>query len=402
MARAAPTSPDVDIRCRIGPLARATPEGARRRFTEKASMFGKRGFVSRTTRSNESNIRTNDRTSSASMQAPATPSIEWWRREYQKQARWRFCNSGARRTGTTSHTVSMLQILPEYVSLALAAAKQGRGHDTAAAPAGLARRAAHARTRRAHRVMLRIGRLTRDEQPGAPLDPPGCAGASCHHAARQGDICFRLHNVLVVGRAPSAADIPVGRSHARQGAQQSSHMVVAAIANAFAAMSGAGGGRRETQHDGARHPNTAATLAQPQKYHAKHWKALMYLQRHARNSKQSGTLWSEGAKTDERAGYSAGPNRMDTTSPPARRQSQLIKPSPHSATGPSQTSAATNPLGRVVQTADKSPFSTTPDVIVDPANRKKYRCMRVDRALRMRLLATRLVAGSKRNSTYQS
>ena len=77
MARAAPTSPDVDIRCRIGPLTRATPEGARRRFTEKASMFGKRGFASRTTRSNKSNIRTNDRTSSTSMQAPATPSIEW-------------------------------------------------------------------------------------------------------------------------------------------------------------------------------------------------------------------------------------------------------------------------------------------------------------------------------------
>ena len=193
--------------------------------------------------------------------------------------------------------------------------------------------------------MLRIGRLTRDEQPGAPLDPPGCAGASCHHAARQGDIFFRLHNVLVVSRAPSAADIPVGRSHARQGAQQSSHMVVAAIAIAFAAMSGAGGGRRETKHDGARHRLTAATLAQPQKYHAKHWKVLMNLQTHARNSKRSRTLWSEGATTDDRAGSSAGPtawtprhrppadNPSSLTPQPARQPDlvRLPRPPVHSA-----------------------------------------------------------------------
>ena len=118
--------------------------------------------------------------------------------------------------------------------------------------------------------MLGIGRLTRNEQPDAPLDPLGCAGAPCRHAARQGDFCLRLHNVLVVSRAPSAADTPLGRPHARQGAQQSSHMVVAAVAKSAAAMSGTGGGRRVNKHDGARLPHTAATLVQTQKYHANH------------------------------------------------------------------------------------------------------------------------------------
>ena len=70
--------------------------------------------------------------------------------------------------------------------------------------------------------------------------------------------------------------------------------------------------------------------------------------------KRGVTHWSEGATTDGRAGYSAGPTPWTPRHRPARRQSQLINPSPRPASGLNQTSAATSPLGRLVQTTDKS------------------------------------------------
>ena len=161
--------------------------------------------------------------------------------------------------------------------MALAPAEQGRGCDAAAAvtrmhtqthtssaPRHAQNRATH--TRRAAGCTSRPVRVCRRAVP------PRCSARRLLPPPPQR---------VVVSRAPSAADTPLGRPNATQGAHQSSHMVVAAVAKSAAAMSGAGGGRRETKHDGARHPHTAATLAQPQKYHGKHWKALMNLQRHA-------------------------------------------------------------------------------------------------------------------------